>query len=328
MAQTWKILRGMMARIHAADLSLVAAGGAFFAMLSLFPGLAAIIAVLGFFADPSILDDQLDLLAEFLPEQAFVVLETQIRRLVAANDSVLGWATVISTLTALWSARRGTDALITAINRIFAAPLRGGIMANLMAVAITLTLIVVVVLAMIAMVVLPIVLALLPLGPAAGIALETGRWAVALTVVLTGIWVIYRFAPNAQLPRIRWITPGAVLAVVIWAALSAAFSIYLANFGSYNEVYGSIGAVVALLLWFYISAYIVLFGALLNAELELQTGHDTTVGAARPAGERDAYVADYVVGPEGSVQLAKEAEAKKNGEKNGAAPEQSPASKG
>lgn len=264
---TWKIIGGMFQRMDAADLSLVAAGGAFFSMLSLFPGLAAIIALLGFFSDPHLIDDQLDLISEFIPVQAFTIVEVQIRRLVAANNSVLGWATVISLMTALWSARRGTDALIKAMNRVFHAPPRNGIMANLVALAMTCVLICVVIVAIIALVVLPLILAFFPLGGLAGAVVALGRWIVALAVVITGIWVVYRFSPNIPLPRTRWITPGTVLAIIVWAGASIGFTYFLANFGSYNEVYGSIGAVVALLMFLYITIFTVLLGATLNAEL-------------------------------------------------------------
>jgi membrane protein len=266
----WRITKGMAVRMDAADLSLVAAGGAFFAMLSLFPGLAAIIALLGFIADPTIIDQQLDMLRDFVPAQAFTVLEVQIRRLVAANTSVLGWATFLSTLAALWSARRGTDALIKAINRVFHAPARGGLGANVAALMITMALIVVVLFSMIIMVFVPVVMAFVPLGSLAATAVEIVRWILAVAVVVTGIWVIYRFAPNLPKKRKReipWFTPGSALAIVIWAGASYGFSYYLANFGRYNEIYGSIGAVIALMMFLYITIFTVLLGATLNAEL-------------------------------------------------------------
>jgi membrane protein len=116
--------------------------------------------------------------------------------------------------------------------------------------------------------------------------------------------LLYRHAPNRRGAQVPWITPGAVIALVTWAAGSFAFSIYLRNFGSLNEVYGSIGAVIALLLWFYLSAYVVLLGALLNAEIELETACDTTIGEPRPAGQRDAFVADHVADSEGKLHPA------------------------
>ncbi|MFV0245139.1 MAG: YihY/virulence factor BrkB family protein [Qingshengfaniella sp.] len=298
--QGWALFKGMGARIDAADLSLVAAGGAFFTMLSMFPGLAAVIALLGVVSDPAIVDDQLSMLSDFVPPQAFAILETQIVRLVAANSSVLGWATVLSTLTALWSARRGTDALIKALNRVFHAPPRGGIMANAVALGMTLVLMLVMVVALVAMVVLPVVVAILPLGALAEVAIGLVRWVVALVVVVTGIWVLYRFSPNMALRQTRWVTPGTVLAIVVWTVASFLFSSYLTNFGSYNEVYGSIGAVVALLMFLYITIFAVLLGATLNAELwQMGPASDITQQDEEEKAE-EQRLHDRIVDPEGA----------------------------
>ncbi|MCA8882361.1 MAG: YihY/virulence factor BrkB family protein [Rhodobacteraceae bacterium] len=265
----WHLLRGLQRRITAANLSLVAAGGAFFAMLSLFPGMAAVIAFLGFLIDPAVVDDQLALLDGFIPDGAFSLIESQIRRLAATNTSTLGWATAVSTGAALWSARLGTDAVIKAMNAVHGAPMRGGIFSALVALGITLALMLVSVIAVVTMIVLPVALAFLPLGPFAGFALFAGRWLVTIAVILSGIWVLYRFAPNGPAARVRWLNTGAVLALLVWAAASSGFSYYLSNFGSYNEVYGSIGAVIALLMFLYITIFVVLLGAALNAELHL-----------------------------------------------------------
>lgn len=263
----WHVVSGMKARMDQANLSLVAAGGAFFTMLSLFPGLAAVIALLGLVTDPTVVDEQLGLLADFIPEQAFGILEVQIRRLAATSSSTLGWATVISTGAALWSARRGTDAMIKALNAVYDAPLRGGLRSALAALLITLALIVVAIVAVLSMVVLPVILAFLPLGAWSATALEALRWILALVVVISGVWVLYRFAPNCAGARVGWLSPGAMLAIGVWGAASLGFTYYLENFGSYNEVYGSIGAVIALLMFLYITIFTVLLGATLNAEL-------------------------------------------------------------
>ena len=266
--QVWPILKGMGKRMTEADISLVAAGGAFFTMLSLFPALAAVIALIGFFTDPSVLDAQLPLLKEFIPADAYSILHTQISRLVEANNSVLGWTTVLTTLAALWSARRGTDAMIAALNKVYHVKSRGGLRSSAVAVLITFALIVVVAIALLSIVVLPIILAFFPLGGWSGVALDVFRLAVGLCVVITGIWVLYRFGPNRKHKRMPWITPGSLLAMFVWAALCFLFAYYLTNFGGYDAIYGSIGAVIALLMFLYITIFTVLLGAALNAELE------------------------------------------------------------
>ena len=273
----------MKRRTDRANLSLVAAGGAFFAMLSLFPGLAAVIALMGFLAAPEVVDEQLVLLEDFMPDDAFALIQGQVQRLVRTSSSTLGWATAISTLAALWSARRGTDAVIRAVNAVYDAPMRGGVRAMAVALLITLALTLVVVVAILTMLVLPVVLAFLPLGPYTGLALQVARWALAVAVVVSGIWVLYRFAPNTPGARVRWLNPGAVLAVLVWGGGSWAFSYYLANFGNYNQVYGSIGAVIALLMFLYITIFVVLLGASLNAEI-----HDKATAGAAASPQPDA----------------------------------------
>jgi membrane protein len=142
-------------------------------------------------------------------------------------------------------------------------------------------------------VVLPAVLDYLPLGPLAGWAVRIGSWAVLLGLLLVGLAAIYRFGPSRAKARWRWVTPGSLTAAALWLAASAAFSFYVANFDSYNETYGALGGVIVLLMWLYISAFVVLLGAELNAELELQTERDTTAGEPLPMGQRRAYAADH-----------------------------------
>jgi membrane protein len=124
------------------------------------------------------------------------------------------------------------------------------------------------------------------------------RWTIAISVLLAGIGVLYRFGPNRRSARISWLTLGAVFAVFSWAVVSIAFSYYVANFGNYNQVYGSIGAVIAMLVWLWISSFLVLMGASWNAQVELRVWPDTTIGRLRPAGERGAVVADTFVTPD------------------------------
>ena len=249
-------------------LSLIAAGVAFYAMLAVFPGVAALIAIWGFLSDPALIEAQMQPLARFVPREAFLLIDEQVRALIAANQSTLGWTTVLSLLAALWSARAGLAALIHGLDTIHGTTLRGGLGHTLAAIALTLALIGVAVVALAAVVIAPILLAFVPLGPFTIWAVTGLKWATAVIVVLMGITLLYRYGPNRQAQHAVWVSPGLLLAVAVWAGASVAFSYYLSNFGSYNRIYGSIGAVIALLMWFYISAYAVLLGAALNAEME------------------------------------------------------------
>ena len=265
------------------NIGLIAAGIAFFALLAVFPGVAALIAFWGFMSDPAVIESQLDLVREFLPDDAFGLLTGQVDRLVSAHDSTLGLATLISTAVTLWSARLGMGALILGLNAVHGVPNRGGVGHTVMALLLTLALIGVAILAMATVVVLPVVLAFFPLGGWAFWALRIANWVVVLVVIAGAVALVYRFGPNMR-PRVRWVSPGLALAVALWAVASVGFAEFLSRFGDYGAIYGSLGAVIALLMWFYISAYAVLLGAVLNAQLA--EGRDAA--APQPAGDGEA----------------------------------------
>ena len=301
----WSVLKGILARSDAANLSLVAAGGAFFAMLSLFPAMAALIALVGLVADPTLVQTQLEMTKDFVPAEAYAILLEQVRRLVSANPETLGWTTILTTLAALWSARRGTDALIRAMNTVFGVPQRGGLVANVVALILTLALILVVAISALALLAIPVVVRLLTLDVfseivppdvvsfATGWLLFTLRWVIGGGVVFGGIWLLYRFAPNGPGARVRLFSPGALLAIGVWIPASWGFSHYLAYADAYSGVYGSIGAIIALLMFLYLSILSVLLGATLNAELlaehlpeaaaAVSTSPEEAMAAARPA---------------------------------------------
>lgn len=294
----WAALKGVFATMGEVNIGLTAAGVAFFAMLALFPAMAAVIAIWSFIADPVVVEQQLAMLQRFVPGDAFDIIDAQTVKLVGATDTTLGWATLISLSAALWSARAGIAGLIMGLNMIYREKNRGGFRHYITAFGVTFLLIGVVIVALASVVIAPVVLKFLPLGPLAAAALSVVRWLTAIAVMVLGLGVVYRFGPNRRGARPGWLTPGAFLAVMIWGLASYAFSYYLSNFGRYNEIYGTLGAVVALLMWLYISAYVILLGALLNAELELRTKRDTTVGPANPPGFRGAYVADHYNRPD------------------------------
>lgn len=268
----YETARGVVRIVAESKLGLISAGVAFFSMLAIFPAVAAVIALFGYFADPQIILGQVQLLAEFVPAEAFDILNAQVRALIAANVSALGWASVISTLAALWSARAGVAALMEGLNATHRADDRGGVGHILASILLTLILVGVALVALAATIVVPILLAVVPLGPFFTLAVGIAKWVISLAVVLFGVGLAYRYGPNRGASRSPWISPGLLLAVALWAAVSVGFSYYIANFASYNRVYGSIGAVIALLMWFYISAYVILLGAALNAELERHAG--------------------------------------------------------
>ena len=263
-----RLLVGVWNALGERHLGLIAAGVAFFSLFALFPGVATIVALWGTLADPTEIEAQAGILGEFLPDEAYELVDAQIDRLVSdAHRGAWGWAAMVSLLITLWSARLGVGALIQGLNAAHDVPNRSGVKHILTAIVLTLTLIGVAMVALASVIVLPIVLAFVPMGRFAELGVRAANWALVLCVVLGAVSLVYRFGPNKR-PRSRWLTPGLWMAVALWAVASVALSRYLEGFGGYNAVYGSLGAVIALLLWFYISAYAVLVGAVLNAEVE------------------------------------------------------------
>jgi membrane protein len=261
----WADVVAVAAVSDRSQLGLMAAGVAFFGFLAVFPAAAAAIAILGFVYNPTLVSDQMVVLDDFLPPEAYHLLEDQVHALVNANSSTLGWTTALSIVFALWSARAGIGALIQGLNAVHGRPQRVFLEHTLQAVVMTLFLIVIALAVVVAGFVVPVLLAVLPLGETSTRVLEYTNAFVGLSVVTFGTSLVYRYGPNHGEARPSLVTPGLVLAVVLWIAASRGLMVYLANFGSYNQIYGSIGAVVALMMWFYLSAYAVLLGAALDA---------------------------------------------------------------
>jgi len=265
----WDVFKSSIVQIGDSNLALISAGVAFFSMLSLFPALAALIAIAGLVADPAEVVAQLEDLRELMPAGVFDIIHQQVVSLVSASSDTLGWAGVVSLLLALWSARAGVGAMITGLNSVYAQPNRNTARHYIRALLLTVALVGVGIVAVISLVVIPVLLAFFPLGIIGTLLIDGLRWIVAVVVLFAGVGVLYRYGPNRKVARFRWLSVGAIVAVALWVVLSLAFSYYVTNFGNYNQVYGSIGAVVAMLIWLWITSFLVLYGASLNAQIEL-----------------------------------------------------------
>ena len=261
--EIWRVAVAVFTTAGEKHLGLIAAGVAFFGMFGIFPGLAAIIAIFGLVADPVVISDQLSLMEDIIPNDAYRLLDAQVTALVRAPAQTLGWATSLSILLALWSCRAAVGALIGGLNAIAGQRQRNTFVEILMALVLTFALVILAIVAVNVVIVLPIIMAFLPIPTGTAWLLEGLRWLVALCVLIAGLGLLYRFGPVRD-RRGRWITVGALVVVVVWIAASAGLSFYLTNFASYNELYGSIGAVIGMMLWLYVSAYLILLGAALN----------------------------------------------------------------
>ncbi len=272
--------------------SIVAAGCAFFGMLALFPAIASLVSIAGLVLDPDAVESQISAVATALPEDAASILTDQAKK-VASGGAGLGLAAILGLLLALYSASAGVKTLMEGLNIVYQEKeSRGFVKRNLVGLALTLLLIAGVLMAFGTVIVAPAVMANVGLGQTVEAWITYARWPIMAVVVAIGLSVIYRQAPSRARPQWRWVLPGAVAATLVWTLFSILFSLYVGNFGSYNETYGALGGVIILLTWMWLSAFIVLMGAELNAEMEHQTARDSTAGPEKPMGDRGAVKAD------------------------------------
>ena len=296
-ARGWKdILWRVYERFGRDRVLAIAAGVTFYALLAIFPAIAALVSLYGLVAEPGTIQNHLATLGGFLPGGALEVIGEQVKRIASKPGGTLGFGFVLGLGTALWSSNAGMKALFDALNIVYEEEeKRGFIKLNLVSLTFTLSAIVFILLAMGAVVVLPVVLKWLPVGgPIVEWTLSILRWPVLLALVMAGLAAVYRWGPSRDAAEWKWITPGSIFAAVIWVAGSMLFSWYVSKFGNYNETYGSLGAAIGFMTWIWLSTIIVLLGAEINAESEHQTAHDTTQGPEEPLGTRGAKMADTV----------------------------------
>jgi membrane protein len=297
----WQVAKRVWSKSSRDNLSVVAAGCAFYALFAIFPALSALISLYGLTADPTTVEQQFGLLASVLPSQAYDMIIEQIRRIAEASGQALGWSLVLSLGLALWSANAGTQAMFAALNIAYEEPERRSLFRFYLS-AFTFTIVGILggVIMLLAIVYVPILFAVVGFSSAFEFLVRVGRWPLLALLVLGLLALLYRYGPCRRSPKWHWVTVGSLFATTVWLFASAAFSLYVSNFANYDKTYGSLGAVIILLFWLYISFYIVLLGAEINAELELQTAEDTTIGRPKPMGRRGAFVADHVAGgPQG-----------------------------
>lgn len=268
----WRFVWAVYGRVGQSNFGLIAAGVAFYAMFAVFPGLTATVAIWSMVADPVVISDYLSVGERFLPVDAAKLVHDQVVGLMQTPRAQLGWATGLSLAIALYSARAGVAALIQGMDVVHRAVPRGWVRGWLVDFAMTAALIVALIVALATVVVVPLVLNLLSLGAVEALLLTYLPWGAMFLLVLTCLGILYRYGPNVSGTLVPWVTPGTLVAAFAWAGVSIAFSAYLANFNSYNRIYGSIGAVIALLMWLYLSVWTVLLGAAVNAEMTEPSG--------------------------------------------------------
>ncbi len=273
----------------------VGAGIAFYALLAIFPAIAALVALYGLFADPAAVGRHLDTLGSFIPGGGLELIRNQVDHVVSQGNQTLGLTFLIGLAASLWSSNAGTKALFDALNVVYEERERRNFFKlNAFSLLFTLAGIAFLLAAIGAVVVLPAMLNFIGLGGGAETLLKLLRWPLLFAAIMLALAFVYRYGPSREKPQWRWVTPGSAAAALIWIAASILFSWYAESFGNYNKTYGSLGAVIIFMTWIWISALAVLIGAELDAEMEHQTAQDTTTGRPKPLGQRGAEMADTV----------------------------------
>ena len=293
-AKGWKDIAKRTAKeVKQDQVTLLGAGVAFYSLLALFPAAIAGISIYGLVADPATVQNQINELTEMLSPSTADLIGEQLKQVTSGAGGALGVATVIGILTALWSASSGMKAMITGVNLAYDET-EGRKFVKLRGLSIVLTLG--------AMVLIAVALTLIVGFPAVADSWPTAlrwtvgilRWVLLAALLVGALAVLYRLAPDRDEPKWTWVSWGSGIATLLWILASIGFSIYANSFGNYNKTYGALAGVIILMFWLYLTAVIVLVGAELNTEMELQTAKDTTAGPTRPMGERDAHAADHV----------------------------------
>jgi membrane protein len=279
----------------------LAAGMTYYSILAIFPAMAALVAIYGLFSDPGSIAKHLDQISGFVPGGAIEVARDQLTRVTSKGHQSLGVTFAIGLGISLWSANAAMKSLFDTLNIVYGEPeKRGFFKLNAISLGFTVAGIVFVLSALAAVVVVPVVLNYLHLSNFADLLVRIVRWPAMFVAVALGISCVYRFGPSREAPRWRWITWGSAAATILWLCSSALFSWYAVSFGTFNETYGSLGAIIGFMTWLWISAIVILLGAELNAEMEHQTKQDTTTGVPKPLGARGAQMADTVGGAKAS----------------------------
>lgn len=293
----WRdILVRTIRRTNRDRIDILAASAAFWAVLALFPAIAAIIALSAFVLEPGSMRDQISELTAPLPNEAASLVNDRAAQ-VAAENSGAGAGALIAIVFAIWTASAATKTLIEGLNIAYDEQERRNFFSfNATAMLLTLGLFVGFVVAITAIVVVPATLALQPGLSWIGVLVDWLRWPVMGLFAMAGLATLYRFGPSRRNAKWRWVSLGAMVATLIWILASLAFSLYVRNFAAYNQFYGALGGVVIMMIWFWLTAFILLLGAELNSEIEHQTRRDSTIGSPKPMGRRGAVKAD-TLGP-------------------------------
>ena len=290
----WKdILWRVYVKFNEERVLLVAAGCTYYLILALFPGLTALVAAFGFFADPTVFANQLSALEGFVPDNGLDIIRGELQRLTSQEASQFSLTLIISLSIAMWSANAGSKAVFQAMNVAYGEKeKRSFVWLTALTFAFTLGAMIIATLFVSVVVVIPILTSLIPFESGVELLGRILSFCILFIFLSLGLSILYRWGPSRKRAKWRWVTAGSAFALVVMLILSVTYTWYVGNFASYSATYGSFGAIIGFMTWIWLTITVVILGAELNAEIEHQTQVDSTVGGGKPMGERGAVVAD------------------------------------
>jgi membrane protein len=294
----WKdIATRVKDQIEYDHVQVLSAGIAFYFFLALFPTIAAAISIYGLVMEPAQVEQQMSQLANILPSQAHEMISGILKDNAGKAKQTLGWSLAISILFSLWSANKGTKAVFEGVNIAYdEIDERSFFKKNAITLLFTLGGIIIGFICITLVVGFPAFIKNIGLPSTVQTIIQLLRWPLMAIIIIFPLAAIYKVAPDRDNPQFKWTSWGAVIATLFWLAGSLLFSLYVNKFGSFDKTYGSFATVIILMLWFFLTAFIVLLGAEINSEMEHQTRKDTTVGEDKPMGQRGGYHPDHIAG--------------------------------
>ncbi len=276
---------------------IVSAGIAFYFFLAIFPAIAAALSIYGLLMEPAQVEQQMSQIANVLPEQAHQMISNILKQQSGKPGSSLGWSLVLGILISILSANKGIKSVFEGVNITYnEIDERGFFKKNTITLLFTIGGIIIGFIAIAMVVAFPAFIGKIGLSSTLETIIQLLRWPILAVIVMFALAAVYKVAPHRKIPSFKWISWGAIIATVLWIAGSLLFTLYVKNFGSFDETYGSFAAVIILMLWFFLTAFIILLGSEINSEMEHQTRRDTTTGEDKPMGQRGGYHADHVAG--------------------------------
>ena len=264
-----KILFRVKDQIGENNVAIVSAGVAFYAFLAIFPAVIAFISIYGLAVNPAQIEQQIKEISSMLPPEAFEILQQQVDNFISKSSTALSWGMAASLLFSIWSSNRGTKGLFTAVNIAYSTTdNRSFLKKNGVTLLFTLCAILLAIVSLTLIVAFPALINSFGLSQTLENVLSLGRWLFLALIIIFFLSSVYKIAPVREGPHWKWVKVGALVATILWLITSWGFSFYVSNFGSYGEIYGSISAVVILLLWLFLTSFIFLLGAQLNSEIE------------------------------------------------------------